>query len=191
MAEVELLLTAGLVEFETVDPRHPDARHCLGEYFAELGQRFEAGFDPALTIGVDEFRPPLGVFVVATLRAEPIGCGALIWHGGGAADLKRMWVSGSVRGLGIGRRLLTELERLAALAGASAVRLETNRSLAEAIALYRSAGYVEVAPFNDEYYAHHWFEKPVGPSSDSGKRLPLRDGAARDHAGGRAASDHR
>jgi len=39
------------------------------------------------------------------------------------------------------------------------VRLETNESLAEAIALYRSAGYAEVEPFNDEPYAHHWFEK--------------------------------
>jgi len=65
------------------------------------------------------------------------------------------------RGLGIGRRLLSELEERAAGHGAQAVRLETNRSLAEAISLYRSAGYVEVAPFNDEPYAHHWFEKQI------------------------------
>ena len=39
------------------------------------------------------------------------------------------------------------------------MRLETNESLVEAIALYRSAGYAEVEPFNDEPYAHHWFEK--------------------------------
>ena len=38
-------------------------------------------------------------------------------------------------------------------------RLETNRSLGEAVSLYRSAGYVEVPAFNDEPYAHHWFEK--------------------------------
>lgn len=42
------------------------------------------------------------------------------------------------------------------------VRLETNESLVEAIALYRSAGYAEVEPFNDEPYAHHWFEKRLG-----------------------------
>jgi ribosomal protein S18 acetylase RimI-like enzyme len=66
-----------------------------------------------------------------------------------------MWVDGSVRGLGVGRRLLAELE---ARAG-STVRLETNRALTEAIAMYRAAGYAEVAPFNDEPYAHHWFEK--------------------------------
>jgi ribosomal protein S18 acetylase RimI-like enzyme len=39
------------------------------------------------------------------------------------------------------------------------VQLETNASLTEAIALYRSAGYEEIAPFDDEVYAHHWFEK--------------------------------
>ena len=47
--------------------------------------------------------------------------------------------------------------------GASIVRLETNGTLAEAIALYRSAGYQEVEPFNDEPYAHHWFEKVLEP----------------------------
>jgi hypothetical protein len=42
------------------------------------------------------------------------------------------------------------------------VRLETNRTLTEAVAMYRAAGYVEVEPFNDEPYAHHWFEKRLG-----------------------------
>jgi hypothetical protein len=39
------------------------------------------------------------------------------------------------------------------------VRLDTNRALREAIGLYRSSGYAEVAPFNDEPHAHFWFEK--------------------------------
>jgi hypothetical protein len=43
------------------------------------------------------------------------------------------------------------------------VRLDTNGALTEAIALYRSAGYREVEPFNDNPYAHHWFEKPLEP----------------------------
>ena len=72
-----------------------------------------------------------------------------------------MWVAPSARGLGVGRRLLSELEREAAHHGSDVVRLETNRSLTEAIALYRSSGYVEVDPFNDEPYAHHWFEKRI------------------------------
>ena len=74
-----------------------------------------------------------------------------------------MWVSSDARGLGIGRRLLAELEARAREHGALSARLETNRSLTEAIRLYRSAGYVEVRPFNDEPYAHHWFEKRLQP----------------------------
>ena len=70
-----------------------------------------------------------------------------------------MWVAESARGLGVGRRLLDELEHLAATSGARCVRLETNKALTEAISLYRSAGYTKVGRFNEETYAHHWFEK--------------------------------
>ncbi len=73
-----------------------------------------------------------------------------------------MWVAESVRGLGIGRRLLGELESRAVAEGASVIRLETNKTLTEAISLYRSAGTREVDAFNDEPYAHHWFEKQLG-----------------------------
>jgi ribosomal protein S18 acetylase RimI-like enzyme len=116
-------------------------------------------------VGAEDLRPPAGLFLVATLRADPIGCGGLRFHDNGTADIKRMWVAESARGLGLGRRILSELELQAANHGARAVRLETNQSLGEAISLYRSAGYAEVAPFNDEAYAHHWFEKELVPSS--------------------------
>lgn len=164
MAEVERLLTAALVEVDVVDPAHRDAQLCVREYFDELGRRFDSGFDPALSIGaeLDDLRPPVGAFLLATLRAEPVGCGALKFHGDEPAELKRMWVAESARGLGIGRRLLTELESCAAAHGASVIRLETNKTLTEAIGLYRSAGYREVDAFNDEPYAHHWFEKRLG-----------------------------
>lgn len=167
MAEVERLLTVTLVEIRAVDPGSSEARFCLGEYFAELGRRFDAGFDPAsdTTAQLHELRPPAGVFLVATLRSEPIACGGLKLHGNEPAELKRMWVAPSARGLGLGRRLLTELERRAAAAGAHTVRLETNKNLTEAIRLYRSAGYTEVEPFNDLPYAHHWFEKQLVPAS--------------------------
>ena len=107
-------------------------------------------------------RPPAGLFLVAMLRGEPIGCGALKVHGGEPAELKRLWVAGTARGLGIGRRLLAELESRAAAHGSATVRLDTNGALTEAIALYRSAGYREVDAFNLEPYADHWFEKHLG-----------------------------
>ena len=56
---------------------------------------------------------------------------------------------------------VSELEARAVAEGARLLRLETNRALKEAIALYRSSGFCEVAPFNEEPYAHHWFEKSL------------------------------
>ncbi|MFI6596837.1 GNAT family N-acetyltransferase [Nonomuraea sp. NPDC050536] len=163
MGEVERLLIASMVRVAVTDPRHPDARHCVREYFAELGGRFEAGFDPRQSISADdeELTPPRGLLLVATLHAEPVGCGALKLHDDGIAEVKRMWVAPSVRGLGLGRRLLAELEAQAVRHAATKLRLETNRTLTEAISLYRAAGFREVEAFNDEPYAHHWFEKDV------------------------------
>jgi len=163
MAEVERLLTASQIAFTVDRPDSPDARFCIGQYFAEIGERFDAGFDPLQSSSPDvgEFTPPNGLFLVARLRERPVGCGALRFKPGGPADLKRMWISRDVRGCGLGRRILRELERRAAEHGATAVRLETNRNLPEAIGLYRSSGYDEVEPFNDERYAHHWFVKQL------------------------------
>jgi DNA-binding MarR family transcriptional regulator/GNAT superfamily N-acetyltransferase len=161
MADIERLLTAGLVETAVVAPDHPHATYALEQYFAELDQRFDIGFDPAESTlpSADILTPPRGLMLVATLRGEAVGCGALMFNGRGPADLKRMWVAPRTRGLGVGRRLLFELEAHARDGGAPAVRLETNKALVEAIALYRSAGYVEVPAFNDELYGDHWFEK--------------------------------
>jgi ribosomal protein S18 acetylase RimI-like enzyme len=103
--------------------------------------------------------PPAGLFLVATLHSEAVGCGGLKFHGDAPAEVKRMWVAPAARGLGLGRRLLSELEAHAAAYRVSVLRLETNGSLAEAISLYRTSGYREVDAFNDEPYAHHWFEK--------------------------------
>ena len=165
MGEVERLLTAAVVTVEATDPEHPDARHCMRQYAAELHHRFEAGFDPAQSITADpeELRPPAGVVLVARLHSRPVGCGALKLQPGEPAQIKRMWVEEAARGLGVGRRLLHELEEHAAGQGAGVVRLETNRSLTAAISMYRSAGYTEVDAFNDEPYAHHWFEKRLTP----------------------------
>ena len=163
MSTVERLLTASLIAVDVERPRSAAARWCLQQYFDELGDRFDAGFDPARSISADadELTPPAGLLLVARLRGEAVGCGALKLHGRAPVEIKRMWVSPAVRGLGLGRRLLRELEARAQDAGARIARLETNRSLVEAIALYRAAGYREVPAFNDEPYAHHWFEKPL------------------------------
>jgi DNA-binding MarR family transcriptional regulator len=163
MRTVQRLLTAAAVEIRDVDPAGPDARQCLRAYVAELNERWEAGFDPSAGVSAEphELTPPAGWFVVAYLYGEPIGCGGVKHLPGGPSDIKRMWVSPAARGLGLGRRLLHELEQRVRDSGATVARLETNRVLAEAIGLYRSEGYVEVEAFNSEPFAHHWFEKPL------------------------------
>jgi DNA-binding MarR family transcriptional regulator/GNAT superfamily N-acetyltransferase len=161
MTEVERLMRASAVRIAAEPSDSADARWCVDQYFRELGRRFDAGFDPARSISADahELTPPAGVFLIARLGGRPIGCGALKAKERRIGDVKRMWVAAEARGLGIGRRLLAALEAEARKRGLETLRLETNRSLVEAQALYRRAGYREVAPFNDEPYAHHWFEK--------------------------------
>ena len=166
VTRAETLLRASMVTIAVEDPTTRDARWCIGQYFAELDRRFESGFDPSRSISADarELVMPRGALLIARLRGEPIGCGALKFHPRAPAELKRMWVTAEMRGSGLGRRLLRELERHARAAGARVVRLETNRALKEAISLYRSSGYREVAAFNDEPYADHWFEKRLPAS---------------------------
>ncbi len=163
MAEVDRLLRASSIEFTREDPRSADAERCLQQYYAELAARFPAGFklhaDDAPE--ADEFAPPSGCMLVARLFGEPVGCGAIRTLERGVAEIKRMWISPQVRGLGVGRRLLMELEQVAIGRKLRTVRLDTNGSLAEALRLYRASGYREIARYNDNPYAQHWFEKTL------------------------------
>jgi len=161
MAEVERLLRAGAVELRLEAADSPAAQSCLEQYFKELAERFEVGFDPARSnsASVAEMTPPAGFFMVAWLDGQPAGCGALKVSDALTGEIKRMWTSQSSRGLGIARKVLRSLEEKAREVGLARLHLETNRTLTEAQALYRREGYEEVAPFNSEPYAHHWFEK--------------------------------
>ena len=165
MGSVERLLLAGAVRLRVVNPRTDAAQYCLARYFDELADRFEAGFDPARGISASaaELTPPRGYFLLATLNGDPVGCGALKCHPD-FGEIKRMWVAAACRGMGIGKRILRGLEDLARKRRIPTLRLETNKALTEAQALYRGSGYREVRPFNDEPYAHHWFEKALAPA---------------------------
>ncbi|GAA1055840.1 putative transcriptional regulator, MarR family protein [Agromyces luteolus] len=161
MDDVERLMTASAVEVRVVDPADAAARRSVTAYFTELASRFDLGFDPTRTRQTpdDEFREPNGTFLVAFLHGEPVGCVGLKLHGDEPAEIKRMWVAASTRGLGLGSRLLREIEAAALRLGATVVRLDTNRTLTEAIAMYRTHGYDEIPDFNGEPYADFWFEK--------------------------------
>lgn len=161
MRTVTRLLSSAAIEIRTVDPAGRDARRCIRSYFAELDRRSDSGFDPSAGTSAEphELTPPAGRFLIAYLRGEAVGCGGVKHHPGAPSEIKRMWVAESGRGLGIARRLLSRLEACALNSGASSARLDTNRALVEAIAMYRSAGYVEVAAFNEDPFSDHWFEK--------------------------------
>jgi GNAT superfamily N-acetyltransferase len=152
-----------LVEFVEVHPDSGDAQQCLARYFAEIAGRFDGGFDPGQSSAptLDAFAPPGGTFLIVRLDGALVGCGGFKREASGAAYIKRMWVAPEARGHGLGRRLLLELEEKARALGYSMVRLETEKTLTEAQQLYRSSGYAEVPRFNDELYAHHWFEKTL------------------------------
>jgi DNA-binding MarR family transcriptional regulator/GNAT superfamily N-acetyltransferase len=163
MQDVERLLTSASVQITSVDPEHPDARYCLAEYVAELNRRSRRGFDPSVgaTALPHEIRPPAGEFFVAYLYEEAVGCGAVKHHTDQPAEIKRMWIAPTARGLGLGRRLLDRLEACALAGGARVAHIETSAVLVEALSLYQSTGWVEVPAFNDEPFADHWLEKAL------------------------------
>jgi GNAT superfamily N-acetyltransferase/DNA-binding MarR family transcriptional regulator len=164
MSEVERLLLASSVEIAPGAPSSSDARRCLDQYFAELARRFHGGYSRSLdrAAEVRDFVPPKGSLLIARQFGTPIGCGGIRTLERRVAEIKRMWIAPSARGLGIGRRLLRELEQFARRHGCRTIRLDTNESLREALQLYRSSGYREIERYNDNPYAHHWFEKRIG-----------------------------
>jgi DNA-binding MarR family transcriptional regulator len=161
MAEVERLIRAASVEVRAEAPDSADARRCLDAYFGELKVRFEGGFDAGKDKSgrADNLAAPSGLFVLARLDGEAIGCGGLKRADKATGEIKRVWTAPPARGMGVARRMLRTLEAAARDMGLRTLRLDTNRALTEAHGLYRKEGFSEVARFNDNPYAHHWFEK--------------------------------
>jgi GNAT superfamily N-acetyltransferase len=161
MAEVERLLRAASVEIAAEAPNSADARRCLDAYFSELAARFKGGFDVNRddSTRADDMAAPSGLFVVARLDGDPVGCGGLKGTDKTTGEIKRVWTAPSARGVGVARRVLRTLEAAAREMGFKTLRLDTNRALTEAHALYRKEGFREIARFNDNPYADHWFEK--------------------------------
>jgi DNA-binding MarR family transcriptional regulator/GNAT superfamily N-acetyltransferase len=161
MGEVERLIRAASVEVSAEPPDSADARCCLNAYFRELAARFENGFDADAdeSARAADMSPPSGLFVIARLDGDAVGCGGFKRVGKATGEIKRVWTAPSARGMGVARRMLRTLEAAAGEVGVKTLRLDTNRALTEAHALYRSEGYREITRFNDNPYADHWFEK--------------------------------
>jgi DNA-binding MarR family transcriptional regulator len=161
LATAELLIRAATIEIEPVAVASAEAVGAVRRYFAELAERFPAGFDPgdAATRDIAGMAPPGGVFLVARADGEVVACGGVQPFSVTIGEIKRMWVDAAWRGCGLGARLLGALEEQAGALGYETVYLDTNGTLTEAIAMYGRAGYAAIERYNDNPYAEHWFAK--------------------------------
>jgi DNA-binding MarR family transcriptional regulator len=166
LATADRLLRAATITFDVVDPEDPAALTALGAYFEELDDRFVGGFDPGDTLTADapSMRAPTGTFVVAHSDDQPVACGGVVGVDEASGEIKRMWVHPEWRGVGLGRRMLRQLESHVARLGHTRVVLDTNAVLTEAITMYERAGYTAIDRYNDNPYAMHWFARDLGGS---------------------------
>ncbi|HCB05400.1 MAG TPA: GNAT family N-acetyltransferase [Nocardioides sp.] len=159
LATADLLVRAATVELRAVHPSDPRAREAMQSYFRELDERFPTGFDVGPANDEEAMAPGAGTFVVATSDGEPVACGGVQALSPEVGEIKRMWVHPEWRGAGMGSRLLRHLEEATRELGHETVRLDTNGTLVEAIAMYERAGYRHIERYNDNPYAQAWFEK--------------------------------
>lgn len=151
------------IDIAPADAEDAAAGHCLAAYFAELDARFDGGFDPGPGPHTAGFVVPHGVFLLATRDGHPVGCVGLTGGSGAVAEVKRLWVEPSARGIGLATRLMAAVEAEARARGVTRLVLDTNRALTEARAFYRREGWTEIARYNDNPYADHWFAKVLPP----------------------------
>ena len=154
-----------MVTFRELRVDHDVAHALLAKYFAEREATFPSAGGYRTTFpAAEHFEPPRGVFLVVDDDDGVVGCGGIRRledgpDGTTPFEVKHLYLRPSMRGLGAGRILLAELERRAAAFGATDVVLDTNASLAAAGGLYRSSGYRDIEPYNDNPNATNWYGK--------------------------------
>jgi DNA-binding MarR family transcriptional regulator len=171
LATADLLVRAATVQLRRVDPGSALARLAVDQYYDELNRRFPNGFDAAAARAADKeaaVGDRAAVFVVASSDGMPAGCGGVQQLTATTGEIKRMWVHPAWRGAGLGSRLLRYLEAVASELGYQTIRLDTNGTLTDAIALYERAGYHRIARYNDNPYAQVWLEKGLTIQSGPG-----------------------
>jgi GNAT superfamily N-acetyltransferase len=152
--------------FDFVAGDDADLLACFDRYYAELASRFEGGFDPSSGgyAGSVPGDPSRSWALLVRQGGRAVGCGMLKQIAPGTGEVKRVWCDPALRGQGIARRVMDVLEARALAEGLPLMRLDTNRALTEARGMYLRRGYVEIAPYNDNAYADHWFEKRLDQS---------------------------
>ena len=112
-------------------------------------------------------------FVLARQQKHPVGCGAIRRLRGNVAEVRRIFVQPEARGLGIGARILAELEIVARVLGYTRMRLATGLRQPAAIRLYEKAGYQRIALYG-RYRGNPFivcFQKSLEPTGAYGGKL--------------------
>jgi GNAT superfamily N-acetyltransferase len=147
----------------TIEPADGEVSHVLQQaFFADIASRYP-GWEPGSSQPVEpsDLAPPDGIWLVAYRNERAIGCGGLQRLEAETAEVRRIFLDKTERGRGIGRRLLVELEEHARDLGYARIRLTTGDGQPEALRMFQSAGYREIAPFTDGLFTRHWMEKAL------------------------------
>lgn len=147
---IATLLNRDQTDLRPADPDSPETIACWRGYFDDLLARVPEArpeMFPLPDPGADRYRPPHGRCLVAWSDDLPVGCVALRPLDATTAEVKRLWVHASARGQGLARRLMAAVEDEARAMGLTALKLDTNSALTEAIALYRQTGWTDIAPY--------------------------------------------
>ncbi|WP_378577609.1 bifunctional helix-turn-helix transcriptional regulator/GNAT family N-acetyltransferase [Nocardiopsis mangrovi] len=162
MAQVRRLLRLAGIDVAVAEATSAPARACLSAFADEMRARVPEGYDDGELVDADELTAPRGALLIATEHGRAVGCAALRrLDDDGVGEVRHMWVRSDARGIGLGHRLLREVELHAAAMGMHALRLGTNSALREALAMYRTRGYVEIPPYDGDIHVHHAFEKAL------------------------------
>jgi GNAT superfamily N-acetyltransferase len=150
--------TKGALEIAPESLTSPDTTELLTALNAELSALYPEPGANHFRLDPNEVAPGAGVFLVARLHGNPVGCGAvrrlqdpaqIRELGTRVGEIKRMYVAPSTRGKGIGRALLDRVEAEATALGLTRLVLETGTRQTEALALYRRAGFTEIPPYGE------------------------------------------
>ena len=150
-----------IVDFEERRPGDPQVMALYADFIFEADT--ELGLDVVeaeLEAGPPrDLTAPNGVMLLAIRDGEAAGIGGVRHLDTEVAEIKSRYVVPAQRGSGLASRLLRKLEAIARDRGCMATRLDTSDYLTPAVALYRSAGYLDVPDYNCNPKANLWFER--------------------------------